>query len=429
MNRLLFSYLIAVCLAPGQSLEGVWLGTLAEHGNSAPVLFIFSQSSQGGIHGEVVSVQRNVSHKFEVSRDGRVLRWQVPRINGNFEGTLSADGKLIEGVWSERAGRQPLRLARYNETSFSLPLGAEIDVFVPKPPTAVRAGGRFHLMYELHLTNWGASEVKVERLELTIHGEVAKLEGESLAGLFSSRSLHIGPKTRTAIILMFSSSRAPNEVRHQLVFKRPEQSNSVTVDCGEVIVSHDVVSLSPPVRGKNWVMNEGPDVASHHRTSLLALNGKITNAQRFAFDIYKAEDGIDQPEVRRTENRHYSSYGEEVTAVADATVVSVRDDIPDATPHGLTSPVPIDLQTVTGNHVVLDLGLGRYAMYAHLQAGLRVRVGDRVARGQVLGRIGNSGRTDAPHLHFHVADGPTMNAEGLPFVFDTFERAGKRYTN
>jgi murein DD-endopeptidase MepM/ murein hydrolase activator NlpD len=78
---------------------------------------------------------------------------------------------------------------------------------------------------------------------------------------------------------------------------------------------------------------------------------------------------------------------------------------------------------------VLDLGEGRYALYAHLQPGLRVRSGERVVRGQFLGRIGNTGRTDAPHLHFHVADAPTLDAEGIPFVFDVFERDGRRHTD
>jgi murein DD-endopeptidase MepM/ murein hydrolase activator NlpD len=227
---------------------------------------------------------------------------------------------------------------------------------------------------------------------------------------------------------MFSTSNLPKTIQHRIVVRRADQTTPIAVDCARVVVTHNVVTLSPPVKGKDWVMNEGPDVPSHHRTSLLALNGTITNAQRFAFDIYKAQDGGEQ-KARRTANTHYLSYGVEVVAVADAVVVSVRDNIPDADPHGLTSPVAMSLETITGNHVVLDLGSGRYAMYAHLQPGLRVGVGDRVTRGQVLGRIGNSGRTDAPHLHFHVADGPTLSAEGIPFVFDAFEKAGKRHTN
>ncbi len=52
---------------------------------------------------------------------------------------------------------------------------------------------------------------------------------------------------------------------------------------------------------------------------------------------------------------------------------------------------------------------------------VRVKVGDKVKPGQVLGLLGNSGNTDTPHLHFHVMDGPSpLVANGLPYVFTNF---------
>ena len=64
-----------------------------------------------------------------------------------------------------------------------------------------------------------------------------------------------------------------------------------------------------------------------------------------------------------------------------------------------------------------------FAFYAHLQPkGIRVKVGDKVRRGQVLALLGNSGNSDAPHLHFHVTDGNSpLGAEGLPYVIESFE--------
>jgi murein DD-endopeptidase MepM/ murein hydrolase activator NlpD len=75
---------------------------------------------------------------------------------------------------------------------------------------------------------------------------------------------------------------------------------------------------------------------------------------------------------------------------------------------------------------VLNLGGGRYAFYGHLQPKrLRVKVGQKVRKGQLLGFLGNSGNSDAPHLHFHISDGvSTLGAEGLPFVFESFEVLG-----
>jgi murein DD-endopeptidase MepM/ murein hydrolase activator NlpD len=66
----------------------------------------------------------------------------------------------------------------------------------------------------------------------------------------------------------------------------------------------------------------------------------------------------------------------------------------------------------------------RYAMYAHLVPNsVTVQVGDSVETGQLLGKLGNSGSTSAPHLHFQVMDAPSpLDAHGLPFVFDHFGR-------
>jgi murein DD-endopeptidase MepM/ murein hydrolase activator NlpD len=79
-----------------------------------------------------------------------------------------------------------------------------------------------------------------------------------------------------------------------------------------------------------------------------------------------------------------------------------------------------------GNDVVVDLGGGKFAFYAHLQPhSLRVRVGDRVQRGQVLGLVGNSGNSTAPHLHFQISDGPQIaTADSLPYEFAHFSSPG-----
>ena len=71
-------------------------------------------------------------------------------------------------------------------------------------------------------------------------------------------------------------------------------------------------------------------------------------------------------------------------------------------------------------------GLGE-AFYAHLQKGsVTVKPGDKVKRGQVIGRLGNSGNTSAPHLHFHIVTGPSvLGSDGVPYVIDHFSLAGQ----
>ena len=54
-----------------------------------------------------------------------------------------------------------------------------------------------------------------------------------------------------------------------------------------------------------------------------------------------------------------------------------------------------------------DIGEGNYAFYAHLKTGsVKVKAGDQLSAGQVIATLGNTGNTDAPHLHFHVMSTP-----------------------
>ena len=76
--------------------------------------------------------------------------------------------------------------------------------------------------------------------------------------------------------------------------------------------------------------------------------------------------------------------------------------------------------------MALQLGANQFVHYAHLQRGsMSVQQGQRVRRGQVLGRVGNSGNTNGAHLHFNVVDATSMeDSEGIPFMFDSFTVLG-----
>ncbi|SCF81297.1 Peptidase family M23 [Streptomyces sp. Ncost-T6T-2b] len=79
----------------------------------------------------------------------------------------------------------------------------------------------------------------------------------------------------------------------------------------------------------------------------------------------------------------------------------------------------IGAHRVIGNHVILDLGDGTYAVYAHARRGsLRVKAGDTVRAGQQIARCGNSGNSSEPHLHVHLMDSPDLDdARGVPFTW------------
>ncbi|MEV5803695.1 M23 family metallopeptidase [Streptomyces parvulus] len=188
------------------------------------------------------------------------------------------------------------------------------------------------------------------------------------------------------------------------------------------------VEVGPPVSGRWSALNSPADRTPSH--------GVHAYGQTFAIDLV-AEPGpgarpgfrVLWPLTRR--NRDFPAFGAPLLAVADATVVRARDTQRD---HLSRTSLPALLylmvlegsvrelagvRRVIGNHVVLDLGDGTHALYAHVRRGsLAVREGDRVAAGQVLAHCGNSGNSTEPHVHFQLMDGPDPDtARGVPFTW------------
>jgi len=154
-------------------------------------------------------------------------------------------------------------------------------------------------------------------------------------------------------------------------------------------------------------------------------NGHYLNAnQRFAIDFLLAEEG--EPGKRKTsrppgkQNTDHFSFGQDILAPADGVVVQAVDGIPDNTPG------QVDVYYRLGNTVVLSFENGEFAYLCHLMSGsVRVRPGDRVQRGQVLAKCGNSGNSTAPHLHFQLTDAPLITySTSLPAYFHNVKRNG-----
>jgi hypothetical protein len=145
--------------------------------------------------------------------------------------------------------------------------------------------------------------------------------------------------------------------------------------------------------------------------------------QRHAFDLVMRKDGSTHTGDGK-ENTDYYDWGKTIVSPAAGKIISVENDLLDNKPG-----IETDAAHPAGNHVVLDLGKGEYALLAHLQKGsVRVKMGDIVKPGDVLGLCGNSGNTTEPHLHFHVQDRPKLFEEalGLPVTFSEYLANGKK---
>lgn len=242
----------------------------------------------------------------------------------------------------------------------------------------------------------------------------------------------IGAQSHGVVYVMLPISGSvtmPRQLFHRVWFDLPTGDGSTEsdyVDLATPVNMASVIEIGPPLKGGPWAIFNGPSNDSGHRRMPLQLFGRSAFAQRYAIDYMLVDAEGNAAPVEGGDNDTYPSYGAEVIAVADGVISTVYDGVPENRPGETSRPEVFNLSTAIGNHVILDLGNDRYVLYAHLLLGSpQVSVGQQVRRGDVLGRVGNSGNSGGPHLHFHIVDeNVPLGAEGLPFIHDAFELVG-----
>jgi murein DD-endopeptidase len=335
----------------------------------------------------------------------------------------------------------PLALAAQDRA----PIHESVDLAVPFAPTTVRIDGRTVLVHELHITNLLPVAVTITRLNVTAPGTPRVTLAEHRDSALGQVLGRPGPRSERATprvinpglravaylwIPLAENASKPNEVRHHLELEvaRPTGAVQLTIEGGRAQVAKTpAVALSPPLRGGPWVAIYDPLLVGGHRTAIYTIDGRARIPGRFAIDWIRLPASGAMDTTRSARPTDWNGFGSEVLAVADGIVAAAMDDVEEnpSTP-GASGPT-ITLANASGNYVAIDIGDGRIVFYEHLRHGsVVVKSGDRVKRGQVIGRLGNSGSSSiGPHLHFHVADANSLlGAEGVPFVFTSFQRLG-----
>lgn len=323
-----------------------------------------------------------------------------------------------------------------------------VSTLTSNTPPFQGTDGRVHLVYELVVTNTSPTPAKLKRIEVLDGSNPAKTlatyDGQGLLSCLRTT----GRLTAENPTIEFNSTRLflidlsldpaislPVHLMHHIevlgaASPAPRATTPVLLSytVAPLDISRKLPVISAPLSGKGWVAVNGCCGAdSIHRSSSLSVNGGIYFAQRFAIDWMRLDQAGQFVHGDASDLHNYDSYGADVLAVADGTVVEILNDLDDQKPGTLPDPKTITLQNVDGNHVVLDLGDGVFAFYAHLQKeSVRVASGDRVKRGQVLGKLGNTGNTSAPHLHFHLMESPSvLGSNGIPYLIESFAIAGQ----
>jgi murein DD-endopeptidase MepM/ murein hydrolase activator NlpD len=177
-------------------------------------------------------------------------------------------------------------------------------------------------------------------------------------------------------------------------------------------VEKTTLPLALPFRGE-WLVFWGGDT--------LAKNHHVTHkSQRRAADLVQVGADGKTHTGDGKKNGDYLAYGEEILATADGKVETVIDGVPENDP-GTLNPY-----FATGNTVILRHDERTFSVYAHLQPKkIRVKPGQAVKRGAVLGLCGNSGNSSEPHLHFQIQDGPKFEQSfGVEAVFQKVKVGG-----
>jgi murein DD-endopeptidase MepM/ murein hydrolase activator NlpD len=305
------------------------------------------------------------------------------------------------------------------------------------PPYAVfGSDGRLHVEYDLVLTNAFVGPATLDAVAVRADGKPAlTLTGDALTAathtlLTSDATVTIAPASTafTQVDLVLPGRTAPKRITNRVAYTIPADAPSRSV-IGSTVSASPVLRTDPrpptvisaPLSGAGWVNVNGccNDPTSPHRETLLASDGDWVTPELFAIDWIREVDGRFYS-GDGTQNTDWVGFGEPIHAVADGTVVLTRDGLPDIPPMtknpGLRTP-----EDYAGNNVIVAIGHGRYAVFDHLVRGsVRVRRGQRVRAGQVVGKLGNSGNTDGPHLHFGIEARPDSLAQGLPFEIDDF---------
>jgi hypothetical protein len=194
------------------------------------------------------------------------------------------------------------------------------------------------------------------------------------------------------------------------------------------------VTLEFPLRGEWMALHTPAEKVPSHGTNYFA--------QRYAYDFVRSEPGrvkFLRPSLARqlfaaVRASDFYCWNEPVYSAGAGEVIEVGQGWPDREivnafwqlGRAILFPPAVrgrDFRPLAGNYVMI-LGEGGVAFYGHLRRGsVAVHVGQKLAAGELVGRVGNSGNSTMPHLHFHVMNGADpLTAQGVACAFRGYER-------
>ncbi len=299
--------------------------------------------------------------------------------------------------------------------------------------------GLYNLVYEMQLINYNSKPTKITAFEIhnakgglikayspaELHANMLNVSATKVAkAARDGDTLPAGGVATVWVNLEFKDKEsAPKELQHKVVIETEFAGKVRKFENGLsklAVEEKPPVVIGPPLKGGRWFAGGGYAGKAGHRKALFPLGNSLFNSQRYAIDWLLMTDDNHAFKGEGKNCAHFAGYGKPLIAVADGTVVGVIDRYEDQTP-GEAKGEQLPFYP-GGNSAVIDIGDGNYAFYAHMKPGsIKVKEGQKVKRGDLIGDLGSSGNSSAPHLHFHVMAGPSiLGSAGVPYVFDSF---------
>lgn len=323
----------------------------------------------------------------------------------------------------------------YPVSDTSSPL--KLRIHIPQKPVPVTIDNKPSLVYEVHFSNMTAQHIALlgfTLLELEKGNTLLHYNNNALAGRLrvltpsgTKDSGNILSPGATHILYIEAETKGKKfpAIMHRCNFRMEGQIAFSLVKYHDTLHFADPapIVLSSPLKGGNWAAIHAPFWERGHRRVVYTVDGKQRIPGRFAIDFMKL-DSVHYVQGNEDSINNWYGYAQDVLAVADGEVASVRDDFPESPT--LSAHPEYRPEQATGNYISLKIADNRYVFYEHLKPGsILVKPGQRVKKGQVIALLGFTGQTTGPHLHFHVADNNSpLGAEGLPFVFEKFTQTG-----
>ncbi|SFS12823.1 Peptidase family M23 [Dyella sp. OK004] len=320
------------------------------------------------------------------------------------------------------------------------PVLQSFDLQVPWHPEPTNINGKQQLIYELHLRSFAREVLTLKRLRIidrTTGATLGDLQGEALRDAIGrpdqvtkdQQQLPPGSQAVIYLSLPFASKDA-DTLAHIVDFDAGDgaQLRHASIEGATVVVHQPArpLLLGPPFRDGMWAAIYDASWPRGHRRVLYAVDGAVHVPGRFAIDWIKVDRQGSYVHGDADKAKDWLGYGADILAVTDGVIASARDDMRENSSVLANARNKVPLEQASGNYVAIDLGDGHHVFYEHLKPGsVRVKVGDHVRRGQVIGQLGYTGESTGPHLHMHVADANSpLNAEGIPYAFEQFHVLG-----